>query len=197
MFCAHTFNFVSQTLKYLSQTPCSRQRPETVKEFLTTMMHHKLTKLVYSNKRTYCYVMFRFYALSLFSLHRAEKLQLLNHRPQTAVEIQLVSVTNNYYYMLQSLSWSFFIWLFHTYSVRHSYVFNCLYLIQEGIDLRATLISHLYGSESHLLVSSVAFNRNVCNRLRHKLKKWALLSILSFPYIYTFCEGFPGTASLH
>lgn len=39
-----------QTLKYLSQTPCSRQRPETVKEFLTTMMHHKLTKSVDSHK---------------------------------------------------------------------------------------------------------------------------------------------------
>ncbi|KAA8586794.1 hypothetical protein FQN60_000630 [Etheostoma spectabile] len=33
-----------ETLKYLSKTPCSRQTPEIVKEFLTTMMPHKLTK---------------------------------------------------------------------------------------------------------------------------------------------------------
>ncbi|XP_037125830.1 DNA-directed RNA polymerase III subunit RPC9 [Syngnathus acus] len=53
-----------ETLKYLSKTPCSRQRPEMLEAFLSTMMRHKLTK--------------------------AEKLQLLNHRPQTAVEMQLM-----------------------------------------------------------------------------------------------------------
>lgn len=35
-----------QTLKYLSKTPCVHQKPETVKEFLTAMLPHKLTKLV-------------------------------------------------------------------------------------------------------------------------------------------------------
>ncbi|KAI1902851.1 hypothetical protein AGOR_G00020430 [Albula goreensis] len=53
-----------ETLKYLSKMPCSHQTPETVKEFLNAMLPHKITK--------------------------AEKLQLLNHRPQTAVEIQLM-----------------------------------------------------------------------------------------------------------
>uniref|UniRef100_A0A665TYR4 DNA-directed RNA polymerase III subunit RPC9 n=1 Tax=Echeneis naucrates TaxID=173247 RepID=A0A665TYR4_ECHNA len=69
-----------ETLKHLSNTPCSRQSPEIVKEFLTTMMPHKLTK--------------------------AEKLQLLNHRPQTAVEIQLVSdfyFSVSYYYCIDSI----------------------------------------------------------------------------------------------
>jgi len=33
-------------MKYLSKTPCVHQNPETVKEFLTAMLPHKLTKLV-------------------------------------------------------------------------------------------------------------------------------------------------------
>lgn len=65
--CAHSLLCVfAQTLKYLSSTPCSRQNPEIVKEFLTTMMPQKLTKSVQSDKIIY----FMFYFnTSVFKTH--------------------------------------------------------------------------------------------------------------------------------
>ncbi|KPP75912.1 hypothetical protein Z043_104793 [Scleropages formosus] len=33
-----------ETTKYLAKMPCSRQSPEIVKEFLSAMLPHKLTK---------------------------------------------------------------------------------------------------------------------------------------------------------
>lgn len=55
---------VYETVKYLEKTACRHQTPEVIKEFVRKVEPFKLTK--------------------------AEKLQLLNQRPTTAVEIQLL-----------------------------------------------------------------------------------------------------------
>lgn len=52
------------SIKYLEKTPCVDQNDEIVQKFLA--------------------------ALQPFNLTKGEKLQLLNHRPTTAVEIQLI-----------------------------------------------------------------------------------------------------------
>lgn len=53
-----------ETVKYLERSPCGQQTPENVASFMKAMKNFNLTK--------------------------AEKLQLLNHRPTSAVEIQLM-----------------------------------------------------------------------------------------------------------
>ncbi|KAG7208921.1 hypothetical protein KM043_015100 [Ampulex compressa] len=53
-----------QTIRYLEDTPCKRQTPETIRDFLKALESFKLTK--------------------------CEKLTLLNVCPKTALEIQLI-----------------------------------------------------------------------------------------------------------
>ncbi|XP_043254461.1 DNA-directed RNA polymerase III subunit RPC9 isoform X2 [Colletes gigas] len=53
-----------QTIRYLEETPCKRQSPEKIKDFLKAIEPYKLTK--------------------------CEKLTLLNVCPKTALEIQLI-----------------------------------------------------------------------------------------------------------
>lgn len=53
-----------ETIKFLEKTPCNDQSPEIIEKFMKSLAKYNLTK--------------------------AEKLQLLNHRPTAAVEIQLL-----------------------------------------------------------------------------------------------------------
>lgn len=64
-----SFNIVCQLTEYLKETPCSTQTPEQIKHFMDALSKYELTK--------------------------AEKLQILNLRPKSTVEIYLVRL--NYY----------------------------------------------------------------------------------------------------
>ncbi|KAM3854040.1 DNA-directed RNA polymerase III subunit RPC9 isoform 1-T1 [Vipera latastei] len=83
-----------ETLKYISKTPCKFQSPEIVRDFLIALKNQKLTNICIKASRERCYrrphPLVGFSRFAPLRQNRAEKLQLLNHRPATAVEIQLI-----------------------------------------------------------------------------------------------------------
>lgn len=137
-----------QTLKYLSQTPCSRQRPETVKEFLTTMMHHKLTKSVFFTKPSVllCNVLFLASLLSCYFPSSGQKnfnCWTTGRRQQWKFSwwVWLITINTCYQDFLEILYISIVVsclpWLKQFYFLK---LFK--YVIHEGIAMRARLICH-------------------------------------------------------
>lgn len=64
----HLPTIVYESLRYLERTPCIHQSPEIVNEFLRKCKERE----------------------NEFKLTKIEKLQIINHRPQTAVELQVL-----------------------------------------------------------------------------------------------------------
>lgn len=160
--------------------PCSRQRPETVKEFLTTMMHHKLTKLVYSNK-PYMLLCNVLYLDSMLYHYFCSTEQKNFNYWTTGLRLQWkfswwvwLIISNTCYRAFLGLFYlivSYLLW-------ETQLCFNCLYLIHEGIDLRATLISHLYAST--YLWSLWHFTQMYVTDL--DIKWWALVSFADYAF---------------
>ena len=64
----HLPTIVYESLRYLERTPCIHQSPEIINEFLRKYKERE----------------------NEFKLTKIEKLQIINHRPQTAVELQVL-----------------------------------------------------------------------------------------------------------
>lgn len=64
----HLPTVVYESLRFLEKTPCAQQTPEVIRNFLLKLDAHP----------------------GRFKLTKIEKLQLLNHRPASAVELQVV-----------------------------------------------------------------------------------------------------------